>query len=66
MALARTFALQPEVLLMYEPFAALVAQTRMTMQRLLLYISKTLKPSFILVTKDIEESLWELFQGAGR
>ncbi len=49
--------MQPEVLLMDEPFAALDAQTRMRMQRLILSVSQKLKPAIVFVTHDIEEAL---------
>jgi NitT/TauT family transport system ATP-binding protein len=57
-ALARVLVLDPQVLLMDEPFAALDAQTRLTMQLLLLNIWFELKMTIIFVTHDIEESLF--------
>lgn len=56
-SLARVLIMQPEVLLMDEPFAALDAQTRMRMQQLLLSVSQKLKPAIVFVTHDIEEAL---------
>lgn len=56
-ALARVLALNPNVLLMDEPFAALDAQSRITMQQLLLSIWSQIKSTIIFVTHDIEEAL---------
>ncbi len=56
-ALARVLILKPPILLMDEPFAALDAQTRMTMQQLLLGLSRQLRPTILFVTHDIDEAL---------
>ena len=57
-ALARVLALKPYVLLMDEPFAALDAQTRLTMQELLMHIREELSTTVIFVTHDVEEALY--------
>jgi len=56
-ALARALSMEPKVLLMDEPFAALDIQTRAKMQGHLLDIWETSKASVVLVTHSIEEAL---------
>jgi NitT/TauT family transport system ATP-binding protein len=56
-ALARVLILNPEVLLMDEPFAALDAQTREDMQMLLLSLRKDFSNTIIFVTHDVQEAL---------
>lgn len=56
-ALARTLALKPDLLLLDEPFGALDAQTRMVLQDQLLEIWKSLDTTICFVTHDIEEAL---------
>jgi NitT/TauT family transport system ATP-binding protein len=57
-ALARTFASDPRVLLLDEPFGALDAQTREFMQDELLRLWKSSGKTAILVTHDIEEAVY--------
>ncbi len=54
---ARALVLEPEVLLMDEPFAALDAQMREKMQDLLLELQRSLGQTILFVTHDIEEAL---------
>jgi len=56
-ALARALAMEPKVLLMDEPFAALDIQTRARMQTHLLDVWKDSGASVVLVTHSIDEAL---------
>jgi len=57
-AIARTLAANPEILLMDEPFGALDTQTRAIMQENLLDIWEKTKKTILFVTHDIEEAIY--------
>ena len=56
-ALARSLLREPHVLLADEPFGALDALTRMRMHLLLRRLAERVRPTVILVTHDVDESL---------
>ena len=56
-ALARSLLREPHVLLADEPFGALDALTRMRMHLLLRRLVERVRPTVILVTHDVDESL---------
>jgi NitT/TauT family transport system ATP-binding protein len=57
-AIARSLAYDPEVLMMDEPFAALDAQTRETLQAELLGIWERSKKTIIFITHGIDEAVY--------
>lgn len=56
-AIARTLANEPEMLLMDEPFGALDAQTRVVMQELLAKISRETRTTILFINHDIDEAV---------
>jgi NitT/TauT family transport system ATP-binding protein len=56
--LARALAIDPAILLMDEPFSALDAQTRETLQRELLTIHRQTGKTILFVTHDLDEAIY--------
>jgi NitT/TauT family transport system ATP-binding protein len=56
-ALARSLAVEPKILLMDEPFGALDAQTRLLMQEELLRIRERTGATIVFVTHSIDEAI---------
>ena len=57
-AIARAYVLDPEVLLMDEPFGALDAQTRVTMQEELVRLARVNPRTVLFVTHSVEEAVY--------
>ena len=57
-AIARTLAVRPQVVLMDEPFGALDAQIRSEMQHLLLTVWTESRSTILFVTHDVEEAVY--------
>jgi NitT/TauT family transport system ATP-binding protein len=57
-AVARTWAADPQVVLMDEPFAAVDAQTRITLQEELLRISMATGNTLLFITHNVDEAVF--------
>lgn len=57
-AIARSYALNPDVLLMDEPFGALDAQTRILMQEELIRLSRANRRTVLFITHSVEEAVY--------
>ena len=57
-AIARTLAQNPDVLLMDEPFGALDAQVRWEMQEMMIEVIEREKKTVVAVTHDIQEAIY--------
>lgn len=55
--IARAFSIEPKILLMDEPFSALDALTRGSLQEELLSICRTTQQTVFMITHDIDEAL---------
>jgi ABC-type nitrate/sulfonate/bicarbonate transport system ATPase subunit len=56
--IARALAIEPDVLLMDEPFGALDAQTRLVLQDELLRICEDYRATVMFITHDIDEAIY--------
>jgi ABC-type Fe3+/spermidine/putrescine transport system ATPase subunit len=56
-ALARALVLEPDILLLDEPLAALDAQLRSSMRAELVQLQRSLGTTFVMVTHDLEEAI---------
>jgi len=56
-SIARALAMKPEILLMDEPFGSLDAQTRRSLQKLIIDIWENTNTTIIFVTHDIHEAI---------
>ena len=57
LAIGRALMMEPQLLLLDEPFAALDALTRLKMQQLIADLCARHGPAVLLVTHDVEEAL---------
>jgi NitT/TauT family transport system ATP-binding protein len=58
LAIARAYVLDPEVLLMDEPFGALDAQTRVVMQEELVRLARVNPRTVLFITHAVEEAVY--------
>jgi NitT/TauT family transport system ATP-binding protein len=57
-AIARALAPEPDILLLDEPFGALDAQTKRSLQDYLLEVWREVNPTILMVTHDVEEAVY--------
>lgn len=57
-AIARTLALRPRIILMDEPFGALDPETRMSMQNLLVGLWREVEATVFFITHSVEEAVY--------
>jgi NitT/TauT family transport system ATP-binding protein len=57
-AIARSYALDPDVLLMDEPFGALDAQTRVVMQEELIKLARVSPRTVLFITHSVDEAVY--------
>jgi NitT/TauT family transport system ATP-binding protein len=57
-AIARSYAMDPDVLLMDEPFGALDAQTRLLMQEELIKLCRIVPRTVLFITHSVEEAVF--------
>jgi NitT/TauT family transport system ATP-binding protein len=57
-AIARTLAVKPQIILMDEPFGALDVQTRLGMQNLINELWEEINGTILFVTHDIAEAVY--------
>ena len=62
--IARALAMQPDILLMDEPFGALDALTRSHMQDSLMEIQNELNNTVIMITHDVDEAVLLLIESS--
>ena len=58
LALARAYAVNPNILLMDEPFGALDAQTRLALQLQLMEVLTKERKTVLLITHSVEEAIF--------
>ncbi len=56
--IARALSLNPKILLLDEPFSSVDYITRITLQKLIVSLWESLKPTILLVTHDIDEAIF--------